>query len=79
MEKIARCSVFLNPGLAKISGSAYMPHAATDNISGSLMLASGASGFVLSFSNLFDQCRVTGRCRMCGKGAIAQGLTKMGN
>jgi hypothetical protein len=56
-----------------------MPHAATDSISGSLMLASGTSNFVLSFSNLFDQYRVTGRCRMCGKSAVAQELTRVGN
>ena len=56
-----------------------MPHAATDSISGSSMLAGGASDFVLSFSNLFDQCRVTGCCRMRGKSAVAQGLAGVGN
>ena len=56
-----------------------MPHAATDSIPSSSMLAGGASDFVLSFSDLFDQCRVTGRCRMCGKSAVAQGLARVGN
>lgn len=56
-----------------------MPHAATDSISGSSMLASGASGFVLSFSNLFDQCKATSRYRMRGKSVVAQGLTRVGN
>lgn len=53
-----------------------MPHAATDSISGSSMLASDTSGFVLSFSNLFDQNKAICRCRMCGVNAIAQGLAR---
>lgn len=32
-----------------------MPHAATDSVSESLMPACGTSGFVVFFTNLFDQ------------------------
>lgn len=53
-----------------------MPHAVADSVSDSSMLASDISGFVLSFSNLFDQCKAICRCGVCGMNAVARGLTR---
>ena len=47
MEKIAICSVF--DSVCQISGSVYMTHAATDNISSFSTLDSGLSSFAFSF------------------------------
>jgi hypothetical protein len=52
-----------------------MPHAATDSVSDSSVLASDISGFVSSIPNLFDQYKTICRCRMYGMNSVAQDLT----
>ena len=53
-----------------------MPHAAIDSVSDSSMLASDTSGFVSSFSNLFDQNKAICRCRMCGRECYCPGTAR---